>query len=179
MDTTLAKRYAQALLTLGEADGQYKKYGEELNEFSGAVTQAPEALRVLDSPVYSLEFRGKVLAAILEKAQLSPLVYNFMRLLFDRNRLALLSGIASAYGRLLDEKEGIVRGTVYTPAILSDRDFSAIREALGIYTGRKVEITQTLDTSLIGGVLARLGDLVLDGSVKTQLRKLASTFAAD
>ncbi|MDR2461082.1 MAG: ATP synthase F1 subunit delta [Deltaproteobacteria bacterium] len=178
MDTTLAKRYARALLTLGESDGQYSKYGEELSSFAGAFSQCPLAAQVLDSPVYTYELRSKILDSILAEAQLSPIVANFVHLLADRNRLGIISGIAESYGKLVDEKEGILRGVVTTPFDeLSDSQFSAIREALGTFTGAKVILAYQKDPSLIGGVVARVGDLVLDGSLKTQLKKLNDSFS--
>jgi F-type H+-transporting ATPase subunit delta len=179
MDTTLAKRYAKALLDLGEEDGDYLKYGEELKSFSEAVEAAGPEVKTLDSPVYPLELRRRILHAILEKASLSRVTDSFARLLFDRGRFSILKEISDCYGGFLDEKEGIVRGVLYSVSPLDQRDFSAIREALSIYAGKKAELEQRIDPSLIGGVVARLGDLVLDGSVKTRLDKLAAIFSGD
>jgi F-type H+-transporting ATPase subunit delta len=178
MDTTLAKRYAKALLELGEdkEDGQYLKYGEELKDFSRAILEAGPEVKVLDSPAYPLDMRKKILNSILEKAAYSPNVDNFIRLVFDRGRFPMIGEITQSYLGLVDEKNGIIRGTVTTVSPLEDRNLSSIREALSTYVGKKVELTQKIDPSLIGGVVARLGDLVLDGSVKTRLDKLSSIF---
>ena len=179
MDITLASRYARALMDLGEEDGKYRKYGEELRGFSSALEEAGEAAKVLSSPAYPLDFRKKILGSILEKASLSPAVGNFIRLLFDRGRFPVLPEVSEVYGRLMDEKEGIIRGTVYSVSPLEQRDFSAIREALSIYSGKRAELVQKIDPSLIGGVTARLGDLVLDGSVRTRLARLQALFSED
>jgi F-type H+-transporting ATPase subunit delta len=179
MDTTLAKRYAKALLDLGEEDGDYLKYGEELKSFSLAAEQAGPEVKLLDSPVYPLELRRKILDAILRKAALSHITDSFVRLVFDRGRFPILKEISDCYGSLLDEKEGVIRGVLYSVSHLEQRDFSAIREALSMYAGKKAELEQRIDPSLIGGVVARLGDLVLDGSVKTRLDKLAAIFQTD
>ncbi|MDR2198231.1 MAG: ATP synthase F1 subunit delta [Deltaproteobacteria bacterium] len=176
MDSILAKRYAEALLELGLADGNHAAYGEELALFSAAVQGAGEEGRLLASPALPAEARKKILSQILDKASLSPLTRNFVSLLNDRGRFSLLRETARAYAALQDEREGIVRGVVQTAVDLDESQLNGIRSALGIYTGKKVELTQKVDPSIIGGVVARLGDLEVDGSVRMQLNKLKAAF---
>ncbi|MDR1082110.1 MAG: ATP synthase F1 subunit delta [Deltaproteobacteria bacterium] len=180
MDSILAARYARALLSIGEEDGKYKEYGEELTRFAEAVDGARPESGVLESPVYPQEFRSRVLEAVIAKASLSGTVANFARLLFARGRINLLGEAARAYMRLTDERDGILRGTVMTPAPLADQDLDALREALRVYLGAaSIELAQAPDPTLIAGIAVKVGDLVLDGSVKAQLKRLASAFAAD
>ncbi|MDR2349143.1 MAG: ATP synthase F1 subunit delta [Deltaproteobacteria bacterium] len=179
MDASTAKRYATALLELGLADGQYVKYGEELKDFAGSLAGAGKEADLLSSPSLPANVRKKMADGILEKAGLSPLVNNLSRLLFERGLLSRLPAVAEAYGKLLDEKEGVLRGTLYSPTELVQSEFAAVREALSIYTGKKVELAQSLKPELIGGVVAKLGDLVIDGSVKSRLEKLAAAFEGD
>ncbi|MDR3153769.1 MAG: ATP synthase F1 subunit delta [Deltaproteobacteria bacterium] len=179
MNSILASRYARALLSIGEEDGNYVKYGEELRAFSEALEAArPESL-VLDNPAYPGELRGRIFEAIVGKAGLSPVAGNFARLLFARGRVGLLSEISAAYGRLTDEKDGILRGAVHTPAPLGDSEMGALREALRVYLGKsRIELVQEPDPTLIAGISVKVGDLVLDGSVRAQLKRLAASFAA-
>jgi F-type H+-transporting ATPase subunit delta len=178
MDSILASRYARALLSIGEEDGKYREYGEELRGLAEAMEAARPDSAVLESPAYPGELRARILDGILSKAGLSAMVENFARLLFARGRIGVLGKAAEAYGRLTDEKDGVLRGTVLTPAPLGDPEMKALREALGVYLGSpKVELVQSADPSLVAGIAVRVGDIVLDGSVRAQLRRFASAFA--
>ncbi|MDR1041733.1 MAG: ATP synthase F1 subunit delta [Deltaproteobacteria bacterium] len=180
MDSILATRYARALLSIGEEDGKYKEYGEELARFAEAMDAARPESGVLDSPVYPGELRGRILEAVLAKAGLSQTVGNFARLLYARGRIGILSAAARAYGRLTDEKDGILRGTVFTPSPIGDPDLEALREALRVYLGgSRIELVQASDPSLIAGISVKVGDLVLDGSLKSQLQRFAAAFATE
>ena len=170
---TVIKRYAQALLELGKADGQYGQYGQELKVLAGAVTDLGEAARPLTSPAFPEGVRQKMLDAILAKASLSPMVTNFVHLLMDKGRLGELVDIAEKYNQLADEEKGLVRASVTTAKPLTPKEIEAIAESLKKFAGRQVELSVTEDPAIIGGVVARLGDLTIDGSVRTQINKLA------
>ena len=178
MDSILAKRYAKALLELGLEDGNYKAYGEELKTFAEGVALAGPEGQLLFSPVLPVEARKRILEKILEASSLSPLVANFVMLLNERGRFAILRDASRAYSALADERDDVLRGVIQTAVELDASQMSGIRSALNIYTGKKVVLTQKVDPSIIGGVIARLGDLEVDGSVRTQLRKLAAAFQA-
>jgi F-type H+-transporting ATPase subunit delta len=176
MDSILAKRYAKALLELGLEDGNHKAYGEELSALSGAIQGAGAAGRLLVSPVLPAEEKALLLDKIIAAAGLSPLVANFVRLLDRRGRLGLLAAASRAYASLEDEHEGIARGYVLTAGPLGDAQLGAIREALSRYVGKTVLLEQREDPSVIGGVVARVGDLEVDGSVRARLARLAAAF---
>ncbi|MDR2367641.1 MAG: ATP synthase F1 subunit delta [Deltaproteobacteria bacterium] len=172
MHEILAKRYAKALLSLGQEDGKYREYGAELSGFLSDIEATGEAGRALVSPFYPKDQRGKALAAILEKGSLSQLVKNFVNLLHDKGRLDILGPIVQAYSGLCDELEGLVRGTLTSATPLSDSQISAIKGALNAMSGSKVELEVKVDPSIIGGLVARLGDLVVDSSLQTQIKLL-------
>ncbi|MDR2385999.1 MAG: ATP synthase F1 subunit delta [Deltaproteobacteria bacterium] len=173
----LAKRYAKALFFLGQEDGLYRAYGSELDSFSQALKATGEVGLALTSPFYAREQRRQALLAILEKSSLSLIVANFVKLLFDKGRLNLLEPIKKAYLELCDEREGLMRGTLTTAAPLTDSQVSAIKGALNIMSGAKVELEVIIDDTIIGGLVARLGDLVVDSSIKTQLKRLSQKLA--
>jgi F-type H+-transporting ATPase subunit delta len=175
MQDLLAKRYARALFSVGLEDGFYKGYGQELSEFWASLKQAGAMGEVLSSLAYPPEVRGRALEAVLAAAKLAPLVQNFLRLLHDRGRFGLLGAITEAYRFLVDEKEGLLRGSLVSAFPLEDRQLAALKSALGTFIGRKVELTVTLDSFLIGGVVAKLGDLVVDGSLRTKLNKMSQS----
>jgi len=168
----IAKRYAKALLAIGRQDGSHETYGRELKEVAELLGQSPELEAVLANPAFDLNSRTQVLTTLLAKLKIGPMVKNFCRLLLDRGRMAHLRAISDLYARLLDEAQGITRAAVTTAVALKDAEIDRLAEALGEASGRKVKIEVKEDPGLIGGVVARIGDLVLDGSVRTQLMSL-------
>jgi F-type H+-transporting ATPase subunit delta len=114
------------------------------------------------------------LDAILAKAGFSPLVNDFFRLLHLRGRLGLLGEIVTAYDHLMDQRAGITRGTLTVAGPMPESQINALKSALGTLVGRKVELKTVEDQSIIGGVVAKLGDLVVDGSLRSRLDRLSA-----
>ena len=171
-NSIVAKRYAKALLELGRDDGNFEKYGQELTAMVGLLDESPELEQVLSNPGFELDDRKAVLAKILDKASPSLIVANFYKLLMDRNRIGELRGIESVYSKLLDDARGITRAEITSASALKDEEIQKLKDSLKSVAGREVQIEVNEDPSLIGGLKARIGDLVLDGSVKTQLDSL-------
>jgi F-type H+-transporting ATPase subunit delta len=168
----VAKRYARALLAIGREDGKFEDYGRELKQFASLLAEASELESALVNPAFALEGRKSLLSAILAKMGLSPIVNNFFRLLMDRGRISAARVIAEVYGSLIDEVKGVTRAEVVSATALKDADVEKLTAILKKVAGREVSLQVKEDPSLIGGVVARIGDLVLDGSVKTQLAGL-------
>jgi len=168
----VAKRYAKALLEIGREDGQFEQYGQELKQFVSLFDQAPDLEKVLANPAFAFENRAQVLANVLAKLGLSPMANNFLRLLMDRGRMRDVRAINIVYAQLVDEAKGIRRAEITAAASLKQAEVDGLTAALKKLAGREVLVEVKEDPSLIGGVVARIGDLVLDGSVKTQLESL-------
>ena len=116
--------------------------------------------------------RKKLLLRIAELLKLSPLVSNFLKLLFDKLRLAALPGIAQVYQHLSDELENLKRAQVKSAVPLDEDTQKRLGQALEELTKSKVVMEFEEDPAIIGGVIARVGDLVLDGTVRSQLYSL-------
>lgn len=172
IDLTVSRRYAKALMMLGQEDGKYKEYGEELQGFAQLMEKEPELKHALLNPIHGLEERRKLLLHLTEVLQLSPLMGNFLKLLFDKHRLAALPGIAQVYQQLVDELENVKRARVKAAIPLDESMQERLRQALEQLTGSRVIMEVEEDPSIIGGIVARVGDLVLDGSIRTQLMSL-------
>lgn len=168
----VAKRYARALLEIGKEDGNLDKYGQELAEMSSLFAGSAELEQVLANPAIEFDDRSKLLNTFLDKLGLSPIANNFFRLLMDRGRIADTRDISRVYARLLDEEKGITRADVVAAAPLSEEEVRRLKEVLTKLAGSDVVVEVKEDSSLIGGVRAQIGDLVLDGTVKTQLETL-------
>lgn len=169
---TISRRYARALLTLGTEDGNYLKYGEELKAFSELLKKEPQARYILESPIYDFSSRKKLLAAILERTGFSATVKYFLQLLLEKGRIPYLDDIVTYYGQLTDEVRNIKRATVTTAVPLAADIVDRIQTVLKDVVQKDVVVTIKEDPSIIGGIIAQVGDLTLDGSLRTQLRSL-------
>jgi F-type H+-transporting ATPase subunit delta len=172
MGGSIARRYAKALFEIGVAEGNYERLGQELNDLANAYTGSDDLRLALENPVIKPSEKLAILKAILPRVGASTSVQRFAQLLLDRGRIALLRPAARAYRQLADARAGQVRATVTSAAPLSPADLDRVRRALEARTARKVIVEAAVDPDLIGGVVARVGDLVLDGSVRTQLAEL-------
>jgi F-type H+-transporting ATPase subunit delta len=172
IDLTVSRRYARALMMLGQEDGKFKEYGEELKVFTQLLEREPELKDALLNPVHSMEERKKLLLRIADLLKLSPIVSNFLKLLFDKLRLAALPGISEVYQHLADEIENLKRARVKSAVPLDEGMQGRLQKALEKMTKSKVVMEFEEDPNIIGGVVATVGDLVLDGSVRTQLSAL-------
>ena len=165
----IARRYAKALLLIGKEDGKTETYREELAGFSALIERESALEQAISNPLYNAAGRKKVLKTVLEKLALSEIMKSFLTLLFDKGRFIYLSSINDFYQKLADELKGIARASLVSATELSSETVEKIRTTLSNRTGKEVILEVEEDPSLIGGIVTRIGDLVLDGSIKTQL----------
>jgi F-type H+-transporting ATPase subunit delta len=171
----LAKRYARALLTLGREDGDYKQYGEELNKFVAFWEQQPEFMDAVSNPLYVKDNRKVICQTVAAKLGLSQAFRSLLNLMIEKNRLGIVPDVRTYYQKLLDEMANISRAEITSATALAGEEVGAIKAALEKVTGGTVIVETLVDPGLIGGVVARVGDLVLDGSVRTQLASIKET----
>jgi len=165
----ISRRYARALLSLGEEDGRYGDYGMELRDFTDFCADNGEFFQVISSQIFSVDDRKKVLETVLEKSGYSGIIKNFLRLLLDKNRIGSVKEISEYYARFTDEISNITRASVITARPLKNDAMERLTGTLKGLTSGEVKVEVHEDESLIGGVIVKLGDLVLDGSVKAQV----------
>lgn len=175
----VARRYATALVELTAQEGTLEEVEKDLARVSALVDASPELAGVLQNPGFKAEERHSVLTAILGKMGVHTHTRNFLFVLNDRNRLAALGPIVEAFGDLYDKRTGRVRARVTSAKGLDDKSLGALRNHIQTITGAKEVIVQSdVDPELLGGIVTRVGDLVLDGSVRTQLRLLRDQLVA-
>ena len=168
----VAKRYAKALLSLGQEDGNFEKYGRDLADFSLFCEDHKEVMEVIANQVFPLEDRRKILHVLLEKSPYSGVVKSFLNLLLDKNRIGSLHQITDHYEKLTDEISNIARAEIVTPRPLRGEAQKSLEKVLGELTAKTIKAEVKEDQNLIGGIIVKIGDLVLDGSVKAQLEGL-------
>ena len=170
----VSRRYANALFAVGAAKGEAEqaKYGEQLNAIGAVFETAPEAMTFFKNPSFSAEEKKAVLNKLLEKVSVDPMVRNFCDLLADRGRVSVLPAIASDYKGMMDAVSGVITGELITVGELSAERKSAIQANLEKQAGKKLELSFATDESILGGIVLKVGDKVMDASLKAQLQIL-------
>jgi F-type H+-transporting ATPase subunit delta len=167
---TIARNYAEALFELGEKSQRTEEYAGLLEAIAGAIDSSPRAQMVLMSPKVTKAKKGQLLAASLPGAA-SEFVL-FLQAVVNRGRQLLLGEIASQYRGLLDQKFNRVRAGI---TLARDPDAalkSSVTAALSKALGKEVLATFAVDPDILGGAVVRVGDRVLDGSVRRKLNQL-------
>jgi F-type H+-transporting ATPase subunit delta len=165
----ISRRYAKALLLIGKEDGQAETYRAELAGMSELISAEKGLELAICNPLYDSAGRRNVLKAVIERLELSHVMNTFLLLLFDKGRFSFLSSINEFYQKFADELKGIARASLISAVELPSETVEKIRNALCKRTGKEIYLNVEQDPSLIGGIITKIGDLVLDGSVKTQL----------
>lgn len=172
----LGKRYARALFDLARADGKLDAFGEEIGR--AATTFAEPRLRaVVLNPGINATARQGIVRDVVAALGVSTNVGNLVRLLADRDRLALLSDVAAAYEAMVDEALDRRRVRMRSAMPLTSTEKAELTELARKLVGGEVLVTTEVDPELIGGVELDVGGTVYDGSVRTQLARMSSEMA--
>lgn len=166
---TYARRYAQAVFEMALQAKELDRWQSDLAKAVAMVGDA-EIAALLASPRLPFEDKAGILSESLEG--INPLALNLVLLLVTRDSLSMIGDIADDYRRRLDSYRGIEMAEVTTAVPLDDKDKARLAEHLGAVVGKKVIIKYSLDPGLIGGVVARIGGKLLDGSTRSKLAAL-------
>lgn len=164
-----ARRYAQAVFEIAAERSELDEWREELAEIA-RVLGDPEVHAVLESPRAPFVAKQELLRRALPG--LSPLALNLAYLLVRAGRLAIVDQMVETYGQLADAYKGIVHADVVSAIVLSDEDRRYVSEWLQKMSGKKVVLETRTDPNIIGGLVVRVGDRVIDASVRTRLERL-------
>lgn len=169
--STAARRYATAIVESAavQGDAVLEQVTRDLEEFAAMVNASKDLRHVLLNPIFTAQERNGALGAVLAKITLSDLSRRLLILLGERNRVGLLTEVARITRQLADTRAGRVRAEVESATPLTNEARDQLRRALERRTGRSVEMTVTVDPKLLGGLRARVGSVVLDGTLRSQL----------
>lgn len=173
---TLARPYAKAAFRHAQASANLDSWLTMLT-LASAVSQQDRVRVLLDAPGLSSEFKAQAFADVCGEA-LSKDFVNFIHVLADNKRLALLSEITEQYSALKSQLEKTVDVEITTAFALTQAELDKLGKALASKLERAVELTSHVDQSLLGGALVRAGDTVIDGTMRGRLTKLAETLTA-
>jgi F-type H+-transporting ATPase subunit delta len=164
-----ARRYGEAAFQIARDGGTEERWSEGLSLMSAAFSD-PEMATVMQEARISTADKVGLAEKVLEGV--APLVLNLARLLVHRGRTQLAPQIAEAFQELIDAERGIAHAVVTTAVPLSDSETSAVADKLSEISGRKVVVEAQVDEGIIGGLVARIGDMQIDGSTRSQLSAL-------
>ncbi len=168
--TSLALTYARSLLELSEERGEVEPVANDMGSLKQLLEENPTFHNILRDPAINAEERHGVLETILKDAQ--PLVGRFVQLLNDRGRIGKLPEILAAFEHLLDERLGKVEVDVTVATKLDDAQLEDVRTRVGKALGKDAVVHQYVDEDIIGGMILKVGDKVVDASVRRQLEAM-------
>ena len=178
MPMVIANRYARALADVLAASGDYRKVLAELEEFERAYRESPELREVFASPAVTMPQKIRVLEAIGQKLDESPVTLNFLRVLLANYRMPLLEEAVQAYRKIANDREGIVQVTITSASELSESERESVAAGFRKLTGKEVELDFRTDSGLMGGMMAQIGSTVYDGSVRGSLARIREQLVA-
>ena len=170
--TSVARRYAKALIEIGQDDGNYEKLGSEMRDILAVVKGNPELMKVLLNPMYGIDERTVLIKKVAGAVSAGEVVEKFLNLLVEARNINLIEEICTAYFAMEDELCGRLRVHVSCPVGLTDKLVDSVRQKLGKETGKQIIVTHAEDPALIGGPVIRIGNTLYDGSMRGQLSRI-------
>lgn len=167
-----ANRYAKALLDVAIKEADPVKAEQDLAVFADLFESNEELRRVLTNPAVPVQAKRNIVADLVGRISPVAPVGKLLRLLAERDRLELVPDLMRAYRERLMEYQQVVRAEVVTSVPLDESRAAEVQQKLAAVTGRTVTLNTRVDPSIIGGLVARIGTIVYDGSVATQLAKM-------
>jgi len=164
-----ARRYAQAVFEIALGRKELDRWQSDLRTIV-SLGEDDTLIAWLENPKFRFDDKVRLLSEQL--GDVNPLALNLVYLLVARGRLSMIGGIADEYQRLLDSYRGIEQAEVITAVPLDDEDRLRLGERLGAVVGKKLVVKPEVDSSLIGGFIARIGGKLLDGSTRSKLEAL-------
>lgn len=174
-ESASARRHAQAAYELARESSQVDQWVKDLDGIA-AIFQDPALKALLESPRIPLEGKLRVLRENL--AGVNPLALNLALLLVAKGRIRLAPAIASEFERLVDARRGYERAEVVSAIPLDSAQQERITNYLSRLTGKRIRLTARVDPSIGGGLTARIGDQILDGSIRAKLQELRKSLMA-
>ena len=170
--SAVAERYAGSLYELAAESKAVAKVEEDLSRFETLLSGSEDLKRLIESPVFSAEDQLKAISAIADKAGISGLTGNFLRVVARNRRLFAVPGIIAAFRRIAAEARGEAEAQVVSAHALTSAQQTELKVALKAVAGKDVAISLTVDPSLLGGLVVRMGSRQIDTSLKTKLASL-------
>lgn len=170
---TVARRYATALADVAIDRREERVVQNEVDQWARMIESSPQLKEVFANPTIVYDHKRKVLEDLIARSRPRDTTASFLRVLLKNQRLAQLRDIADRYVLVLDERAGVLAGSVTTARPIPEELKQTLHETLSAATGHTVRLSFETDEKIIGGMVARIGSTVFDGSVESHLERLA------
>ncbi|MEM6385927.1 MAG: F0F1 ATP synthase subunit delta [Pseudomonadota bacterium] len=171
----IASRYASAVFELAKEGGSLASLETDIDALDAAIGESGDFRDLINSPIYSRDAQGDAISAVATKMGLSETVANTLKLMASRRRLFVLPQLASALRDLIAAEKGEVTADVQSAVSLSPEQEKALAASLKGAVGKDVKMNVTIDESLIGGLIVRVGSKMIDTSIRSKLMSLQNT----
>lgn len=171
MINLIAERYAEALFQVGEEDNSTTNLYEELNAVIDILKSNQDFYNVLKSPLVTKGDKKDLVEKVFGN-QISDNLNNFLKIIIDKDRVSALEAVQKSCKALLNEKNNIIEGSAITAVPMSQEELKQLEAKLSSKYNKNVTLENKIDKSILGGVLVRLGNEEIDGTVKTRLTKM-------
>jgi F-type H+-transporting ATPase subunit delta len=168
----MAARYATALFDLASEANAIEPVKADLDRFDALLAESADLTRLVRSPVFSVEEQLQALAAVLDRAGISGLAANFVKLAASNRRLFAVRDMIKAYRELVARHKGEATAEVTVAEPLKDQHVEALRAALKAVTGKDVDLDVKVDPVILGGLVVKLGSRMVDSSLRTKLNAM-------
>jgi F-type H+-transporting ATPase subunit delta len=174
---TVARRYGTALADVAIERREEREVQKEVDQWAAMIESSPQLKKVFANPTIVHDHKRQVLEDLIARSRVRDTTASFLRVLLKNQRLPQLREITARYGHVLDERAGVLAGNVTTARPIPEELKQTLHETLSAATGRTVRLSFHTDETIIGGMVARIGSTVFDGSVESHLERLAEGLA--
>ena len=172
-------QYANALADLALEQGAAEPAARQLESFGAAYAQSAELRTFLTSPAVSVEAKHAVIEKINARLGANKIIRNFLFVIADHRRTALIPEIITAFRQVLRQRQGIAEAEISSAVELSAAEKKELLATLARLTGKKIEPKYSLAPALLGGAVVRIGDTIYDGSLRSRLNQMRVRLAAE
>jgi F-type H+-transporting ATPase subunit delta len=165
-------RYATALFELARDEKSIDAVKADLDKFDAMLSESADLKRLVRSPVFAADMQLKALSAVLDKAGITGVAANFLKVLTNNRRLFAVTDVIRAFGALVARFKGEASAEVTVAEPLSDKNLDALKTALKQVSGKDVTLNVKVDPSIIGGLVVKLGSRMVDSSLRTKLNSI-------
>ncbi len=169
---TIARRYALALADVAIEGGEAAAVQAELLSWGEMISSNSLLKDAVSNPTVSYDQKRKLLDELIRRTKVRGTTANFLQVLLRNQRLSEINEVNKWFGQILDERAGVIAAEVTTARPVSEKSMEALRSKLATMSGKKIRLKFMTDEDLIGGMVARIGSTVYDGSIRNQLREM-------
>jgi F-type H+-transporting ATPase subunit delta len=172
-------QYANALADIALAQGAAEPATKQLADFGAAYAESAELRTFLGSPSISTEAKHGVLEKISARIGASKIIRNFLFVIADHHRAHILPEIIAAFQQVIRQRQGVAEAEISSAVLLNDAQKTQFASSLTKLTGKKIEPKYSLDPTLLGGAVVRIGDTIYDGSLRSRLNGMRARLAGE